>query len=298
MNSPFDLDELDGAELSERMDRSLSGLHLDPDALAAGAIRAGRPLRRRRRLIAVVASVAAIGLVGGVGAFAITGLDADRSRGIGQPAATPTTQTSAPGTTPTTQASSPATSPTRQLLPARIAALRLEQSLGFDLDQAVGQESPDELYVGAVAADSPRIGISLNIQADFTEVLDCELVGLANCTLTLAKSGARIMRYTVTKDGYRTANADRLETDRTRIALAVAYPFDEAYRITASEVAKLAADVGKDLWTAPSAADLAAAEREIVPWDLLDDSATEEPEASDKPDGNPACSPHGWPPST
>ena len=179
MNSPFDLDERDGAELSERMDRSLSGLHVDPDALAAKAIGAGRPLRRRRQLIAVVASVAAFGLVGGAGAYAITGLDADRDRGIGQPAATPTTLTSSPATTPTTHPSSPATSMTQRLLPARVAALRLERGLGFDLDQAVGQESPDGLYVGAVAADRPKIGISLNIQANISEVFDCELVGQA-----------------------------------------------------------------------------------------------------------------------
>ena len=45
MNSPYDLDdldELDGADLTQRFNRSLSGLQFDPDALAAGAMeRAG-----------------------------------------------------------------------------------------------------------------------------------------------------------------------------------------------------------------------------------------------------------------
>ena len=284
MNSPFELDELDGAELSERMDRSLSGLHLDPEALAARAIGAGRPLRRRRQVIAVVASVAAFGLVGGAGAYAITGLSTTRDQ-IVQPAKTANPSPSQPTKTADP---SPSQAALTRRLPARVVALRLERRLGFDLAQAVGQESPDGLYVGAVSADSPKVGIRLNIQGDFHEVMTCDVVGVADCTETRTKSGGRVMRYTYTRAGYRTANADRLEPDGTRIALAVAYPLDEAYRITASKVARVAAGLGGDgLREAPSEADLAAAEREMVPWELLDDSATEEPEPSDKPDGNP-----------
>ena len=71
MNSPYDLDdldELDGADLTQRFNRSLSGLQFDPDALAAGAMGAGRPLRRRRRLVTAVAGVAAAAMIGTAGA--------------------------------------------------------------------------------------------------------------------------------------------------------------------------------------------------------------------------------------
>lgn len=280
MSSRFDTeDELDGADLSELMDRSLSGLHLDPDALASGAMGAGRPLRRRRRLIAVAASVAAFGLVGAAGAYAINGLSTTRDQ-IVEPA-----KSANP---------SPSQAGEQRQLPARVAALRLEQGLGIDLDKAEGQESPDALYVGAVAAEDPKIGVSLNVQADFAErvtedkggkgvslddIHNCEQVEQDDCSVTLHEStGAQVMRYTVTRDGYRTATADVLQADGSRVALAVAYPVDGAYRISATEVAEVATGVGEGFGTLPSAADLAAAEREIVPWTLLDDSATEKPD--------------------
>lgn len=177
-------------------------------------------------------------------------------------------------------------------LPARVAALQLERNLDLDLTDFTGQESPDEVYVGAVGADDQRIGVSLNIQGAFAEwpttkkssravdeFFSCSRDDYATCSVSKSDDEIALL-YRSSKDGYRHIGADLLQVDGTRVVLSVAYPDSGRYRVSVKKVARAANLLGPELYAPPSADDVAEAEEQVVPWTLLDESATEEPDPS------------------
>lgn len=271
MSTPFDLDE---TFLTERMDRAVRGLQVDPDALAAGAIGRGRPIRRRRHTLTAVAGVAALSLVGGV-AYAWNGpVAVPEQPPVVQPADVPSatpTPTPTVGATPVTGSDS-----------TRVVALRLERGLGLDLTDFTGQGgSKDGLYVGATGAADERIGASLNIQPDFDERSIYTCPSAADCTVTKGKDRSVRLLRTDQNGSYRTIIADRLDADGVRTVLMVTQPTDGADGVSAQQVAKAAERIAAEVSRAPTVAEVAEASAEVKPWKYVSDGPDPEPTATE-----------------
>lgn len=89
-----DLDS--GADLHDLMDRALTDLPTPTDRLREGALRQGRPLRRRRRMVTGLASVAAVAATAAVLVPIVGGSGPDGGGIATEPDPTPPAQTKQP----------------------------------------------------------------------------------------------------------------------------------------------------------------------------------------------------------
>ena len=268
MSTHLDPDNLSDTFLTERMDHAVRGLQVDADVLAAGAVGRGRPIRRRRHALTAVAGLAAFGLVGGV-AYAWNGPVATPEQPrVVQPADVPSASP-AP-----TRTATPVTRP----LSARVVALRLERGLGLDLTDFTGQgSSGDEIWVGATAAEDERTGASLNVQPAFDDrsIYTCPATG--GCRVTRGEDGSISLLRTDREGDYVKITADRLDADELRTVLVLAQPRDGADGVSAEQVDEAAERIGAGFSRAPSATEVAEAEKKVVPWTSLDDESTTTP---------------------